>query len=447
MAPALAADLTFSDLPDWCYDSVMAMTENGLFSGTTTPVNGVAKFSPDDSMTRAQFITVLVRYLYPDADLVAGQYWYSPYEAVARQNGLISSGDFTDTLDIPCSRQEMAYLLKNALTILGEGLNAVESSYLPDYSSISSKYQEAVKVAVGLGLITGKDTAHTFAPTENMTRAQGATVINRLIDKGARMSVASNAEADAPVTASGTTPAGDPDTASNEASKETSEQSNSSVENVPASEPASNGGNQSATPPANDGVPDASNSPVPSENVVREAIKPYEAGSYVDDATLANAGIRPRPTLDKSLTKNEAIDVLNGFVFDVYGRRFFDDGIGLNHNSGRNTAQIIKENGTWGMKITHWRKSYDSDDAYNKVLNVALEGMRYLSGDKQVASALWKVVDYMQIHNGYIPDELVESYGFTISNETSDSFDLTMNGVTIHWVVASDGVSNYLYFG
>lgn len=422
--PALAANkLTFSDVPEnmWCYDSVMAMTEKGLFAGTTTPVNGVALFSPDDNMTRAQFITVLVRYLFPDAEMTAGQYWYSPYEAAARQNGLISSGDFTDTLDIPCSREEMAYLLTNALTILGEDLNAVDSSYIPDYSSISSaSYQEAVKVAVRLGLITGMDDAHTFSPKGSMIRAQAVAVVHRLVDPSVRVSNASNPS---------------PDTT----------QTQNPTENIDATE----------NPDASNPAPEASNPTQENSDtskydpyagpVVREGVYSGDAGTYVDDATLTALGVRPRPTLDKNDDLNAAIDKLNGFVFDAYGRRFLEHGIGLNHNAGQNTAMIIKDGDTWGMRVFGWRHSYDSDDAVNKVLNVALEGMRYLSGDKEVASALWRLIDKMSV-DGHVSDATVEFAGFTSSNETNNSIDLHKNGQTIHWVWNDAGTEDYFYF-
>lgn len=421
--PALAAnELTFSDVPEnmWCYASVMAMTEAGLFSGTTTPVNGVGTFSPQEPMTRAAFITVLVRYLFPNTEITTGQYWYSGYEAAARQNGLISSSDFTDTLNAPCSREEMAYLLTNALKILGEDLSAVDSSYIPDYSSISPVYQVEVKVAVRLGLITGMDDAHTFFPKDSMIRAQAVSVVHRLVDPSVRVSNASNPS---------------PDTT----------QTQNPAENIDATE----------NPDASNPAPDASNPTQENSDtskddpyagpVVKEDNRSLDAGVYMSDAALADYTVK-RPTLNKNDDVNAAVDKLNGFVFNVYGVRYLEHGIGLNHNAGQNTAMIVKDGDTWGMRVFGWRHSYDSDIAVNAVLNTVLEGLCYLSGDKEVASALWKVLDYGYIHNGDVPDSFVNSLGLSISNETSNGFDLSMNGVTVHWTVTSNG-ENYLYFG
>jgi len=61
---AFAADLSFSDVPssDWAYPTIMRATELGLFKGTSTvDANGVGTFSPDNTMTRAEFITVCLR--------------------------------------------------------------------------------------------------------------------------------------------------------------------------------------------------------------------------------------------------------------------------------------------------------------------------------------------------------------------------------------------------
>lgn len=65
---ASVAVSSFSDVPSshWAYKNIMAMTSKGLFSGTTTPINGVGTFAPDKTMTRAEFVTVVMRAMYAD---------------------------------------------------------------------------------------------------------------------------------------------------------------------------------------------------------------------------------------------------------------------------------------------------------------------------------------------------------------------------------------------
>ncbi len=55
---ALAANSSFTDVPEnaWFYKPVTYMAENGYMSGT-----GGGKFSPNQTTTRAMFVTVLGR--------------------------------------------------------------------------------------------------------------------------------------------------------------------------------------------------------------------------------------------------------------------------------------------------------------------------------------------------------------------------------------------------
>ena len=74
-APAMAAESTeqtaaeagenpFKDVKesDWCYDAVQYARANGFFNGTTATT-----FTPDGSMTRGMFVTVLGRMAGVDA--------------------------------------------------------------------------------------------------------------------------------------------------------------------------------------------------------------------------------------------------------------------------------------------------------------------------------------------------------------------------------------------
>ena len=91
---AESTDIKFSDVPQthWGYSAITEMTKRGLFSGTTVPVDGVGTFEPDKPMTRAAFITVITRELYPEevASAEGGNEWWSPYYNVALEKGLVT---------------------------------------------------------------------------------------------------------------------------------------------------------------------------------------------------------------------------------------------------------------------------------------------------------------------------------------------------------------------
>lgn len=188
--PVLAADLTFSDVPSdhWAAQPILEMTEQGLFSGTTTPVNGVGTFSPDSTMTRGAFLTVLTRWLFGDEldamSAVPGAPWWKNNYTLALQNGLLKDKELDGDLDKAMSRQEMAVVLARAAQGLGLAPDTlVSESAIPDWYSIGEGYREGVRLAYSLGFIGGVDSKGTFNPNGTLTRAQAATVVYRLLEK------------------------------------------------------------------------------------------------------------------------------------------------------------------------------------------------------------------------------------------------------------------------
>lgn len=192
--PVMANSISFSDISanHWAYNSIMNMVNKGVIAGTTTPVNGVGTFAPNDSMTRAQFITVVTRYVYPNelASQPKAEPWYMSNYYVAVDMGLINEYEFNSSADVmnkPMTRQEMAMVLVRAMDALGEDTsNKVPESRIPDYNKVGGHYKDYVRVAYKEGLIAGVDTVGTFNPGGTLTRAQAATVLNRLIDASTR---------------------------------------------------------------------------------------------------------------------------------------------------------------------------------------------------------------------------------------------------------------------
>ena len=188
---------SFSDVDKthWAYDAIMDMAINrGMINGTTSPdANGVGKYEPNASMTRAQFVTIVTRYLYPD-ELAAFEKapddpWFMGNYVVAIQEGLLNKSDFAlSEMGQPMTRQEMAMVLVRAMAETGENtdIQVVKDSRIPDYNQIGTKYREFVKIAYTKGLINGTDSAGTFNPKGTLNRAQAATVIYRLLEEGTR---------------------------------------------------------------------------------------------------------------------------------------------------------------------------------------------------------------------------------------------------------------------
>ena len=196
---AKATVKSFKDVPSshWAYKPIMNMVNKGIIAGTTTPVNGVGTFSPDTPMTRAQFITVVTRYLYPNdlktVKVAPGSAWYAGNYDVAVDKGLIYEHEFSSDgaiMNQSMTRQEMAMVLVRAMDALGEDTtDKISKNRIPDYNQVGTHYRDYVRVAYKEGLIAGTDKAGTFNPTGTLTRAQAATVLNRLIDPSSRTPV------------------------------------------------------------------------------------------------------------------------------------------------------------------------------------------------------------------------------------------------------------------
>ena len=194
---------SFSDVPasHWAHDAIMDMVSRGMFDGTTTPdKNGVGTFAPNSPMTRAAFIAVITRYLYPN-ELASmptkqGDPWYANNYTIAVKKGLLSKYDFSmdaKVMNGGMLREEMAYVLARAMDILGESAGStISNSRIPDYNSIGTAYRSHVKIAYTKGLIVGTDAKGTFNPKGTLNRAQAATVIYRLIAPETRQPVDPN---------------------------------------------------------------------------------------------------------------------------------------------------------------------------------------------------------------------------------------------------------------
>lgn len=169
---------------DWWYDAVQYVRVNGIFSGTSSTA-----FSPDGSMTRGMFVTVLGRMVGVDAGQyqgsaafsdVPGDAYFAPYVVWASKHGITTgtgSGRFSP--DAPINREQMAAFFVRYFEAFGvdyeTGANITTTA--EDIDSVSAYAQEAVKKLWRQGLLNGDGV--NFKPAENATRAQAAMICYR----------------------------------------------------------------------------------------------------------------------------------------------------------------------------------------------------------------------------------------------------------------------------
>ena len=193
----------FSDVNpgDWFYDTVMKMTENGYFAGTGPVVDGVGTFAPHAIMTRAEFNAVIARILFGEIanEPVAGKPWWYKSDFLLRGRSLIRTNDFTDSVEVPMTREEMAYMCSTVLfwgkinkspisdnPIVYSNLDGAKDR-IPDYKEIAAgKYLNAIIDCYSQGIICGVDSLGTFNPGGYLSRAEATSVLYRLIERSAR---------------------------------------------------------------------------------------------------------------------------------------------------------------------------------------------------------------------------------------------------------------------
>lgn len=174
--PALAAGQTFSDVPEsyWGYADIEAVSKAGYMKGV-----GGGRFSPENKVTVAQFLTLLGRLVFPDVK-TEGNDWYGPYVTAAQEAKLLDGTQVdTNNLEAEITRYDMAVILRAAAKKLGVAEKSAQSSEVTDYLDIPTRYAEAVLAVYGMGLIKGVGGGN-FNGTGTMRRAEVATVIMRL---------------------------------------------------------------------------------------------------------------------------------------------------------------------------------------------------------------------------------------------------------------------------
>ena len=151
--------------------------EYGLMQGS-----GGNMFNPTGNMTLAEAVTIAARvhHIYNGGDGVftQGSTWYQVYVDYCIANDIIGAGTFSD-YNKAATRAEMAYIFSRALPNSEfASQNTVNS--LPDVNS-STPYYSAILMLYKAGVVAGSDAQGTFNPANNITRAEAAAIISRVI--------------------------------------------------------------------------------------------------------------------------------------------------------------------------------------------------------------------------------------------------------------------------
>lgn len=180
----------FSDINtgDWFYGDVVSAYEYGIAKGSADN-----KFLPYDLVSVSEVIAFGARimsiYNSDGESFVSDGEWYEPYVSYAVKNGIIRDGDeILSYLKKPATRAQTAYVLANSLPFTELSNINTSINSIPDVAVSDSYYNEIIML-YRAGVLSGKDEYGTFSPTENVTRAETAAAINRIINPSSRLSI------------------------------------------------------------------------------------------------------------------------------------------------------------------------------------------------------------------------------------------------------------------
>ncbi|ANY66809.1 hypothetical protein BBD42_10300 [Paenibacillus sp. BIHB 4019] len=170
----------------WSRDEVNDLASRMVVQGTSETA-----FSPDASITRAEFAAIIVRGLglRPAAlqgqskfsDVQAGS-WYAGYAETAAAYGLITGyADGTFGALKTITREEAIAIIARAVayTKLSTSGSLDKLSNFTDQNEISSWAKDAMAATVELQIVTGN--AGQVHPQDDITRAEAAALIRRLL--------------------------------------------------------------------------------------------------------------------------------------------------------------------------------------------------------------------------------------------------------------------------
>lgn len=202
---------TFTDVADAWSSAYITESANRLF------VNGVTttQFKPREEVTRAQFVTMVVRGLgidkvnannskAPYSDIKATD-WFNDYIYIASDNGLLDgfSGN-TFNPNQPITRAEMMLIAFNASKLVSDfddkviatevevktdeatdaetvTVKALLSEDYTDNALISPSHIDAVEFALENGIVNGFDVDNTIRPNATTTREESTAILIRLL--------------------------------------------------------------------------------------------------------------------------------------------------------------------------------------------------------------------------------------------------------------------------
>ncbi|MTI55396.1 S-layer homology domain-containing protein [Geosporobacter ferrireducens] len=177
---------TFEDIHShWAKSNIELLASKKVVKGMEE-----GKFIPNNNVTRAQFVTMLIGSLGYKADDVAikpfkdvqANSWYEKHVYAAMKLGIVTGyEDGTFKPDKEITREEMAVMISKTVQVLKELDRSTTSTRIADRDQVSPWAQLATDVAIELGIMKGY-ADQSFKPKNKATRAEAVTVFKNMME-------------------------------------------------------------------------------------------------------------------------------------------------------------------------------------------------------------------------------------------------------------------------
>lgn len=179
----------FTDVSEssWYCDSVKKVYEYAFMNG-----NSDTTFNPTGNILLSEVMAIVARlnsiYYNGSANFETSTPWYQSYVDYNEDNGIIEKYGFYKFSE-KATREEFAYLIAKSLPeSVFTQINSIEDNAVIDYP-MEGEYSKEVYSLYRAGIISGSDEKGTFNPNSNITRAEVATILTRIIDADSRVKI------------------------------------------------------------------------------------------------------------------------------------------------------------------------------------------------------------------------------------------------------------------
>lgn len=179
------ADSVFFDIiGHWSENEVIKLSDKKIVNGVSA-----SRFEPDRKITRAEFLTLVLKAI--DVEARANTISYSDVDPEAWYAGVISQAEkigLTNELENgtniepnkSITREEIMTVLVKAFEYKGKSITGDADSSFDDIGNIGEKFEKYVKKAIQMGWIKGDN--GKLLPTNLSNRAEAAALIGRFME-------------------------------------------------------------------------------------------------------------------------------------------------------------------------------------------------------------------------------------------------------------------------